>query len=173
MEALTLEALMRSWIAGPLPDSYRETVDAVLTGLKADASHEQSVEACAQLAMLFGDSGAPELCVVVSYRGLALAESLADDKNDVFTTRFLSHAFLAMADLGLARSADAEAKALPYALTVDETAAAAWIREFLAPLGGSLEAGTQFASRLAAIRAGVLPVPDPLTVDAVSRLPTR
>lgn len=172
MEALTLEALMRSWIAGPLPDSYRETVEDILAGLEPRATPDANAEACVQLAMLFGDSGAPELCVVVCYRGLALAESFGEEKNDTLTNRFMSHAFLAMADLGLARSKKGEGTEAD-TLTVDETAAAAWIREFLAPLGGSLEAGTHFAARLAAIRAGVLPVPDPLTVDAVSSLPMR
>ncbi len=171
MEALTLEALMRSWIAGPLPDSYRETVEGVMSGLRPAASQQDAVEACAQLAMLFGDSGAPELCVVVSYRGIALAEALPPEAEDAFTTRFLSHAFLAMGDLGLARSQEEGGDALPDAVSVDEAAAARWIREFLAPLGGSLDAGTHFAARLAAIRAGVLPVPDPLNVDAVSGLP--
>lgn len=159
MKALTLDALMRSWIAGPLPESYRETVRDVLDDLQSDVPR-RTVAACAQLAMLFGDSGAPELCVVVSYRGIAVAVALEDRDEERFTQRFMNHVLLAMRSLGLT-GADR---------TVDDERAAAWIREFLSPLGGSLDAGTRFAARLAGIRADLLAVPDPLTVHAVASL---
>ena len=170
-EPIILEELMHSWAgASPLTGHRRDTVATACAGLLPGAALPDALGACSELAMLFGDSGAPELCIVLSYRGIALADGLSDSEaEESETSRFLRHVLLALSDLGLSRPTDDQQRA-EESPSPSEDDSSVWIRGFLAPVGGSLEAGAGFAARLAAVRAELVPRPDPLSLEAVRSL---
>ncbi len=117
-----------------------------------------------QLAMLYGDTGAPELCVVVAQAAIerAAAGAAADsDPNRLAMPR--SHAKLSLLDLGLGSTDNPGGpfliREIAERIEGDEGEIRNWLRSFLAPVGG-LEPGARF-------RAGRATRPDPLTIEAV------
>jgi hypothetical protein len=120
-----METLARRWMPAR---GWASVVDEAAVALARDPS---DAAAWCQLAMMFGDTRAPELSLIVCLH----AQTLAGDQR-----RVRAHLDLCMLDLGLGR-----ATAHPVALralgepgTVDRDAGAlaAWATEHLAPFDG-------------------------------------
>lgn len=179
---LPLEELLRGWTAPPLRPAWIEIVRRALEALRPPGGRASAksprphaaVEAWAELGTLFGDSGAPELCAVVLRHGLSqLSEPDGTDAAARLSERLRAGLHLALADLGLAAAKEAGpllVANLGSSLVPDPTRVERWLAEFLAPVGGELRRGAELALLLAAIRAGLLPRPRPLTVAAVEAL---
>jgi len=124
--------------------------------------------------MLFGDSGAPELCAVVQWHGLSLLSEPDDTvAAERLSRRLRAGLHFALADLGLVATktpAPIPVADLGSSLVPDPTEVEGWIAKFLAPVGGELRRGAELALTLAAIRAGLLPRPSPLTVAGVEAI---
>ena len=162
LEIMSLAELAESWGTAPSKSVFVDP-RAVARGLRSESRGELTA-AAAQLAMLFGDTGAPELCVLVVEHASAIVGSAAGLE---------SHRRLALMDLGLA---EPTSPSIPLADVVGHTAVeegpvAVFLREILAPLDGSLPHAIEFALRLVALRAGLVPRPDPLDVETVLALP--
>jgi hypothetical protein len=163
---MSFEALMVDWVEPPLNDAWvavvRECV-AVLGNPTARAN--AAMRAWQQLAMLFGDSGAPELCVVTATHAMSI-----DPEDAALSATLRSHANLALMDLGLAAPAVADR---PVAIAQLDTQVrstgeqvAAWLGEFVAPFGTAANAAAACLG-LASMRAGLTERPDPLTLEAL------
>jgi hypothetical protein len=169
---LSFEALMTTWTTAPLSPGWRETVASSVAVLR-DESREtnDALRAWQQLAMLFGDSGAPEYCAVVALHALASPRGDSVDPRLLATLR--SHAKLALLDLGVSRAATPgeplALAALDSAIVSSPDRIDAWLERFLAPVGTHAE-GAALCLRLAAIRAGLATRPDPFDLAGVAAL---
>lgn len=165
LDIQSLESLTKSWGAAPKKGMFIDVI-AVARGLRAHPTSDEAVRASVQLAMQLGDTGAQELCVmVVDHR-----ESFGVSVDQWASLE--PHRRLALMDLGLAT---AESPSLPITqlvqrTVVDPTVAEAFRRDFLQPLGGSLERCVELAIRLCALRVGLLERPSSLEIETVLSL---
>lgn len=138
-------------------------LDLILRGDSAD----QAAAGLQQLVMMLGDSGAPELCLLVCLRA-RLVEDVPQGES-----KLDSHIDICLMALGLARpAAGGDLYAIadlgePDAFIRDEEALKTWLAEQLEPFGGSLRRAAEFSVRLAAIKVGLLTGPEEYSLDDV------
>jgi hypothetical protein len=166
LEWMTLEALAASWGSAPRMAAFRD-LTATARGLRAPPASAEAVEASYWLAMQFGDTGAPELCLVL------VAHRQQFDLAPRDRARLEAQRALALLSLGLGTTEDPNPRIaeIELATRVDESRTRAFLDELLAPLGGSLERATELAFRLVAVRQGLCPRPDPMTIESLLAMP--
>lgn len=151
---MSLETITSEWTQHPFKASWVKWVRD--THRKLTTPNADAPEAWRQLAMIFGDSGGPELCAVAAMHAMNLSQEVGDKES--FRSAW-AHVGLALRDL----------KVLPIEGSVIDTVRA-WLKDFLSPLGGDVAQGAELCLRLALIRAGLIGRPDPMTVEAVRTL---
>jgi len=136
-----MDELARAWRVSPKWASFVRDLAAALERDPDDC------RAWCELAMLFGDTHAPELALVVCLH----ARTLAGDQ-----VRVRSHMALCLLDLGLGQAATSPIplRALGDAGTVapDSDALAAWTAEHLAPFDGDAARAARHALAIAVAR---------------------
>lgn len=154
------------WSAAPLGSAASSLTESVNTLRDARASLEDKLRAWQVLAMIFGDTSAPEFTAIVSLSaiGQTLASPATGDELPTLLSRLHSHANLALLDLRLIHRSDTED-----ANTPDSREFGFWLRDHFRSLA-RLEPDAQLCLRFAAIRAGLLARPEPFTLDAVRSL---
>ena len=156
----------RDWSAAPIGSVSSFVTKSVNTLRDARAPFVDKLRAWQGLAMIFGDSGAPECCAIVSLSaiGQALSSQATGDEVPGLLSSLHLHTNLALLDLKLVHHPDTEDPHTP-----DLKEFARWVRTDFASLE-RLDDHAQLCLRFAAIRAGVLARPEPFTLEAVRAL---
>jgi hypothetical protein len=166
LDWMTLEALTASWGAAPKMAAFRDLA-ATARGLRAPPAAAEAVEASYWMAMQFGDTGAPELCVIVVAHRQQF-ELAPRDRG-----RLEAQRAFALLSLGLGTTPDPHPRIadIERVTKIEEPRVQAFLDDLLAPVGGSLERAVDLAFRLLALRQGVCPRPAHLTIESVLALP--
>jgi hypothetical protein len=139
---------------------WETTIRAPYDALSAGATGIDAARAWAEVAMMMGDSRAAPLALVVC---LHAEHGLADGHE---ARRLAAHRHLCMLDLGLTRAVSPGAIPLvdfgkPDRFEDRPGDLAAWLARALVPFEGDLARAAMFGLRIAAIRTGIIPGPDP------------
>lgn len=181
MLRMSFQELASGWTATPLSTGWSKLAAEQVRVLSSGAApFPETLHAWQQLAMLYGDSRAPELCAVVALHAVITARArMPDTSNDERIEQILavlrSHVNLALLDLGLAWSRTGGPVALielDTQIGSDPDTVEGWLRDFLEPVG-TLTDGAHACLRLVAIRAGLLERPEPFTLTQVCQLSLR
>ena len=136
------EDALRRWV---VPRGWEGSVERIVTALTTDG---RDTFAWAEFAMMLGDTGAADLCMMVCLHARALDPSDKDDD------RIRSHMGLAAWDLGLARREEPAQE-----LISNEQAMAQWMRREVSPFWEGFEAAAHFILGLAAMKVGLVNEP--------------
>jgi hypothetical protein len=165
-DAPTLLEVGSGWSAARIGSAAPLVEESVKILRDARSPFLDRLRAWQGLAMLFGDTGAPEICAILSLSaiGAALSSGATADELPPLLSKLHAHTNLALLDLGLVHQAGAGDPSTP-----NTNDFALWVRTDFPSLA-KLDADAQLCLRFAAIRAGLLPRPDPFTLEAVRDL---
>jgi hypothetical protein len=152
-EPLAADLYREHWRPSP---GWADVVRPAWTALRGGATGTAAADACAELAMMLGDTRAAPLCVFVCLHAATLLPPTVEHR------RLEAHLHLAFIDLGLAASSDGAPLPLrrlgdPALVRIEVPALAAWLERELVPFAGSLAAAADLALTLAAERTGLAP----------------
>jgi len=148
-------------------EDWAEMVAYGLDLILHDESADQTGAGLQQLVMMLGDSGAPELCLLVCLRA-RLVQDVPQGESQLD-----GHIDICLMALDLARPADGndiyaiDDLGEPDEFIRDEGGLKAWLGEQLEPFDGSLRKAAEFSVRLAAIKVGLLTGPREYSVADV------
>jgi hypothetical protein len=130
--------------------SWRSTVQQAVEGI----DRGEPGPGWARLAMVYGDSGATGVALIVALYGLRVTADRFE--------RLRAHRDLCMLDLGLAATTAPGPVAIASlgngkAVALDEQRLQSWLAVELAPFDGDLERAARFALELARARTGLRP----------------
>lgn len=164
--AILLE-IGEGWTQAPLGNAADLVTKSVETLRNPRVSLKEGLQAWHQLAMIFGDTGAPEICAIIALHaiGEALTAGATDDDSLRLLSTLHSHVNLALLDLKQVRTPDDGSSSAP-----DLYEFARWVKAHPSLLA-KLRPDAQLALLFAAIRAGVMRAPEPFTLEAVRSLP--
>jgi hypothetical protein len=139
---------------------WASTLRAPYEALASGARGLDAVAAWCDVAMMMGDTGAPELALVVCLHAEAELPEGFDHR------RLAAHRDLCLLDLRLTRTTAPGPFRLaeignPGVVEDHPGELAAWLARALVPWGGDLARAAHHALRVAAVRTGVIDGPDP------------
>jgi hypothetical protein len=152
MESLPLERVITDWPCEPFDDAWSVWVGDshnLIAGADEAAGWRQ-------LAMIFGDSGAPDLCAITALQANSLSQQAGDTAKAQWAW---NHVVMALRDIGIVIDKE-----------TGQERAGAWYADYLQLLQGDLGRGADLCRRAALIRARLVSPPEPVTIDGIFAL---
>jgi hypothetical protein len=172
MKPRSFARLITEWIPSARWASMLAPAYARLT---SDPPLAEALASWSTLAMTFGDTRAPELCIVAAvYARRTIPEGGMTGPVAKLADRLRAHESLAQLDLGLAVPRT-PGRPIPLASVQDAVVPrpTEWLDAFLVPFGGHLAEAAQVSLLLAAHRLGIVALVEPFGVVELRRWAAR